>query len=331
MIIGLEEKMSTTVKTIGVLTSGGDAPGMNAAVRSVVITALKKGFTVKGIRRGYAGLLEEDIIDLDAASVKTISGHGGTFLRTARCDEFMDPVYQKKGAEICRKHGIDGVVVIGGDGSFRGAQKLADNGINTIGVPGTIDNDISSTEYTIGFDTVVNTVIECIDKIRDTAGSHRRAMVIEVMGRHAGYIAAMAAIATGVQDVLLPETYDGDEEKIYARVREGWDKKDCHLIINAEGIGDSAGLAKRIQAATGVETRASVLGYVQRGGVPSARDRFISAMMGNYAVDLLEKGASNRVVVYASGALDDFDIDDALAMRKSIPEYWLKLIGELVH
>ena len=314
--------MAHEINTIGVLTSGGDAPGMNAAIRAVVRTALSKGKKVKGIMRGYQGLLEEEIIDMDAHSVSDIIQRGGTILGTARCMEFVTPEGQQKGADICRKHGIDGLVVIGGDGAFRGAQKLAHLGINTIGVPGTIDLDIACTDFTIGFDTAVNTAMDAIDKVRDTSTSHERCSIIEVMGRHAGYIALWCGIANGAEDILLPERYNHDEQKLINHIIESRKKgKKHHIIINAEGIGHSASMAKRIEAATGMETRATILGHMQRGGSPTCKDRMYASIMGAYAADLLCQGASNRVVAYKGGDYVDFEIDEALAMTKDIPEY----------
>ncbi len=314
--------MAKEINTIGVLTSGGDAPGMNAAIRAVVRTALSKGKTVKGIMRGYQGLLEEEIVDMDAHSVSDIIQRGGTILGTARCMDFVTPEGQMKGAEICRKHGIEGLVVIGGDGSFRGAQKLAHLGINTIGVPGTIDLDIACTDYTIGFDTAVNTAMDAIDKVRDTSTSHERCSIIEVMGRHAGYIALWCGIANGAEDILLPERYNHDEQKLINHIINSRKKgKKHHIIINAEGIGHSASMAKRIEAATGMETRATILGHMQRGGSPTCKDRMYASIMGAYAADLLCQGASNRVVAYKGGDYVDFEIDEALAMTKDIPEY----------
>ena len=314
--------MAHEINTIGVLTSGGDAPGMNAAIRAVVRTALSKGKKVKGIMRGYQGLLEEEIIDMDAHSVSDIIQRGGTILGTARCMELVTPEGQQKGADICRKHGIDGLVVIGGDGSFRGAQKLAHLGINTIGVPGTIDLDIACTDFTIGFDTAVNTAMDAIDKVRDTSTSHERCSIIEVMGRHAGYIALWCGIANGAEDILLPERYNHDEQKLINHIIESRKKgKKHHIIINAEGIGHSASMAKRIEAATGMETRATILGHMQRGGSPTCKDRMYASIMGAYAADLLCQGASNRVVAYKGGDYVDFEIDEALAMTKDIPEY----------
>ena len=280
--------MAKEIKTIGVLTSGGDAPGMNAAIRAVVREAIVKGLKVKGIKRGYAGLLQEEIVDMEAKDVSDIIERGGTILQTARCMEFTTPEGQQKGAEICKKHGIDGIIVIGGDGSFKGAQKLAALGINTIGLPGTIDLDIACTEYTIGFDTAVNTAMEAIDKVRDTSTSHERCSIIEVMGRGAGYIALWCGIANGAEDILLPEKYDYDEQKLINNIIEGRKRgKKHHIIINAEGIGHSSSMAKRIEAATGIETRATILGHMQRGGSPTAKDRVYASTMGALAVDLL--------------------------------------------
>ena len=313
--------MAKEVKTIGVLTSGGDAPGMNAAIRAVVRTAINKGMKVKGIMRGYAGLLQEEIVDMDGTSVADTIGRGGTILYTARCPEFMTEEGQKRGAEICRKHNIDSLVVIGGDGSYRGAGKLSALGINTVGLPGTIDLDIACTDYTIGFDTAINTAMEAIDKVRDTSTSHERCSIIEVMGRHAGYIALWCGIANGAEDILLPERYDGNEQMLINRIIDNRKRgKRHHIIINAEGIGHSASMAKRIEAATGIETRATILGYMQRGGAPTCKDRVYASIMGAKAVELLEKGKTNRVVAYKHGEFLDFDIQEALNMKKDIPE-----------
>lgn len=314
--------MENNIKTIGVLTSGGDAPGMNAAIRAVVRTALANGIKVKGIRRGYSGLLEEDIVDMDAKSVSDIIQRGGTILYTARSKEFMTSEGQDKGAEICRKHGIDGLVVIGGDGSFRGAADLAARGINTVGLPGTIDLDITCTDYTIGFDTAVNTAMEAIDKVRDTSTSHERCSIIEVMGRKAGYIALWCGIANGAEDILITERYDYDEQKIIDKIIERRKTgKKHYIIVNAEGIGDSNNMAKRIEAATGMETRATIIGHIQRGGSPTCIDRVHASAMGSYGVDLLCKGASNRVVGYRNGQYVDYDVKEALAMKKDIDQY----------
>ena len=323
--------MAKEVKTIGVLTSGGDAPGMNAAIRAVVRTAINKGMKVKGIMRGYAGLLQEEIVDMDGTSVADTIGRGGTILYTARCPEFMTEEGQKRGAEICRKHNIDGLVVIGGDGSYRGAGKLSALGINTVGLPGTIDLDIACTDYTIGFDTAINTAMEAIDKVRDTSTSHERCSIIEVMGRHAGYIALWCGIANGAEDILLPERYDGNEQMLINRIIDNRKRgKRHHIIINAEGIGHSASMAKRIEAATGIETRATILGYMQRGGAPTCKDRVYASIMGAKAVELLEEGKTNRVVAYKHGEFLDFDIQEALNMKKDIPEDQYEISKRLI-
>ncbi|MCI5857619.1 MAG: 6-phosphofructokinase [Agathobacter sp.] len=323
--------MAKNINTIGVLTSGGDAPGMNAAIRAVVRQALYKGKKVKGIKRGYAGLLDEEIIDMDAKSVSDTISRGGTILQTARCLEFVTPEGQQKGAEICKKHGIDAIVVIGGDGSFKGAQKLAALGINTIGLPGTIDLDIACTEYTIGFDTACNTAMEAIDKVRDTSTSHERCSIVEVMGRGAGYIALWCGLANGAEEVLLPEKYDYDEQRLIEQITDARARgKQHYIIINAEGVGHSQSMAKRIEEATGIETRATILGHMQRGGSPTCKDRVYATTMGAMAVDLLCEGKSNRLVAYKDGKFVDYDIDEALAMTKTIPEYMYEISKSLV-
>jgi 6-phosphofructokinase 1 len=294
---------------------------MNAAIRAIVRTAIHEGLDVKGIMRGYAGLLQEEIVDMNSTSVSDIIHRGGTILYTARCQEFTTAEGQRKGAEICKKHNIDGIVVIGGDGSFRGAGKLSALGINTIGLPGTIDLDIACTDYTIGFDTAVNTAMEAIDKVRDTSTSHERCSIIEVMGRNAGYIALWCGFANGAEDILLPERYDGDEQALINRIIENRKRgKKHHIIINAEGIGHSSSMAKRIEAATGIETRATILGHMQRGGAPTCKDRVYASIMGARAVELLCEGKSNRVVGYRHGEFQDIDIQEALSMTKDIPE-----------
>ena len=324
--------MANKVKTIGVLTSGGDAPGMNAAIRAVVRTGIAKGLNVKGIMRGYAGLLKEEIVDMDSRSVSDIIQRGGTILYTARCAEFRTEEGQKLGAEICRKHGIDGIVVIGGDGSFNGACKLANLGINTIGLPGTIDQDIACTDYTIGFDTAINTAMEAIDKVRDTSTSHERCSIIEVMGRGAGYIALWCGLANGAEEVLLPEKYDNNLEALIERVAHARELgKQHYIIINAEGVGHSQEMAKEIEAATGIETRATILGHMQRGGSPTCKDRVYASMMGALAVDLLIAGKTCRVVGYRHGEFVDFDINEALAMQKGISDYQWEVCQSLSH
>lgn len=321
----------STINTIGVLTSGGDAPGMNAAIRAVVRTALSSGKRVVGINRGFAGLLDEDITEMTAKSVADTIQRGGTCLFTARCAEFMTPEGQDKGAAICRKHGIDAIVVIGGDGSFQGARKLAERGINTIGVPCTIDLDIACTDYTIGFDTAVNTAMQAIDKVRDTSTSHERCSIIEVMGRRAGYIALWCGIANGAEDILLPERPEDDfEAQIIENIRDKRKKgKKHHIVINAEGIGNSYEMAKRIEEATGMETRATIIGHIQRGGSPTCRDRVFASTMGAKAVDLLLEGKSNRLVAYKNGEFVDYDIEEALAMKKDLDEYMVQMSKRL--
>ncbi len=318
------------IKKIAVLTSGGDSPGMNAAIRAVTRKAIFNGFEIVGIQRGYQGLLEEDFLEFGPRSVSDTIQRGGTILRTARSEEFKTEAGKKKGADICRKHGIDAVVVIGGDGSYRGALALSHEGIAVMGLPGTIDLDIACTDYTIGFDTAVNTALEAIDKIRDTSSSHERCSIVEVMGRNAGYIALWCGVASGAEDILLPEKYDYDEQEIINHIIESRKiGKTHHLIINAEGIGHSTSMARRIEAATGMETRATILGYMQRGGAPTCKDRYYASIMGAMAVDLLAEGKTNRVVGYLKGEFTDFDIDEALAMEKKIPEYQYEIAKAL--
>lgn len=314
--------MASQVKTIGVLTSGGDAPGMNAAIRAVVRKAICNGVKVKGIKKGYQGLLNEEIIEMEKKDVSDIIQRGGTIIGTARCLEFKQEEVQEQAAEICRKHEIDGLVVIGGDGSYRGAQALSRHGINTVGLPGTIDLDIACTDYTIGFDTAINTAMQAIDKVRDTSSSHERCSIIEVMGRNAGYIALWCGVANGAEDILLPEKYDYNEQALIDNIINSRKRgKKHHIIINAEGIGHSTSMARRIEAATGMETRATILGYMQRGGSPTCKDRFYASIMGAYAADILCEGKTNRVVGYRHGEFQDFDIEEALNMQKEIPEY----------
>ncbi|MDR1017354.1 MAG: 6-phosphofructokinase [Lachnospiraceae bacterium] len=319
------------IRTIGVLTSGGDAPGMNAAIRAVVRSAISKGIRVRGIRKGYQGLLDQEIIDLTARDVSDTIQRGGTFLQTARCEEMRTEEGQQRAAAICKKYDLDGLVVIGGDGSFAGAQKLADLGVNTIGIPGTIDLDIACTDYTIGFDSAVNTAMQAIDKIRDTSTSHERCSIIEVMGRSAGFIAMWCGIANGAEHVLLPEDQEGFSVKqLIADIEEArLHGKKNYIIVNAEGIGGSMELAKKIEKATGMETRATVLGHMQRGGSPTTRDRVVASTMGALAVDLLAKGASQRIVAYKDGHYVDYDINEALAMKKTLPEYYFEVFREL--
>lgn len=303
-------------KKIGVLTSGGDAPGMNAAVRAVCRAALQKGMEVVGIRRGYNGLLNGEVVEMDARAVSGIIQRGGTCLYTARCPEFRDQKGVQKGKKKCEELGLDGIVVIGGDGSFRGAADLSAAGIPCIGLPGTIDNDISCTEYTIGYDTAMNTAMEMIDKIRDTAQSHDRCSVIEVMGRNAGYIAINVGLAVGAEAVITPEKeYDLDEicKKMQEAIKGG---KNHFLIVVAEGVGKTDYITRTIQELTGIESRATILGHVQRGGSPTVRDRVIATQMGYHAVELLEQGIGNRVVGMKDNKIYDVDIQEALSMKK---------------
>ncbi len=313
--------------TIGVLTSGGDAPGMNAAIRAVVRAGLTHGWQVLGVLRGYAGLMNGEMREMTSAGVSEIIQRGGTILYTARSEEMLSVGGQARAASMCREKGLDALVVIGGDGSFRGAATLAERGINVIGIPGTIDLDIACTDYSIGFDTAVNTAMEAIDKIRDTSSSHERCSIVEVMGRSAGYIALCCGIATGAEDILLPERYDYDEKAVIERVmRNRRAGKKHHLIINAEGVGHSEELAQHIEEATGVETRATILGYLQRGGSPTCRDRMLATMMGVEAVRLLAAGEKNRVIALKNGGIVNYDIREALAMKKDISEDMLAVL-----
>ena len=323
--------MSNKVKTIGVLTSGGDASGMNAAIRAVVRVATARGLKVMGINKGYNGLLSGDVVELTPRSVSDIVQRGGTILQTARCLEFIKPEGQARGAEMCKVFGIDGLVVIGGDGSFQGAEKLANLGINTIGIPGTIDLDIACTEYTIGFDTAVNTAMDAINKIRDTSTSHQRCSIVEVMGRNAGYIALWCGISSGAEMVLIPEKERPSDEEIIKTILDNkhHGKKHCMIIV-AEGIGGSEALAKKVEQVTGIETRATILGHLQRGGSPTAVDRVHAAMMGAKAVDLLCEGKAKRVVAYVKGEYVDYDINEALQMKKDIDEYMYEVSKLLV-
>ena len=302
---------------IGVLTSGGDAPGMNAAVRAVVRTAVSMGIKCYGIHRGYNGLIEGDIVELTARDVSDIIHRGGTILYTARSPLFKTEEGMKTAIENCKKFGIQGIVVIGGDGSYRGARDLSERGIPCVGLPGTIDNDISSTDYTIGFDTAMNTAMEMVDKIRDTAQSHERCSVVEVMGRHAGWIALETGISVGASAILVPEvSFDFEKDIINKILMTQQSGKKHFIVVVAEGVGNVDGLAKQIEERTGIETRATVLGHVQRGGSPTVRDREMASCMGNYAVNLLSKGIGNRVVSYRDGKLVDYDIFEALNMTK---------------
>ena len=306
------------MKTIGILTSGGDAPGMNAAVRAVVRTAIANGMPVKGIMRGYNGLIENDIVDLNARSVSDIIGRGGTMLYTARSPRFREEEGILEGVKTCKEDGIEGVVVIGGDGSFRGARDLSLHGIPCVGIPGTIDNDIACTEYTIGFDTAMNTAMEMVDKIRDTSQSHDRCSIVEVMGRNAGHLALQCGVAVGAASIVVPEvpiTMDEIVEKIRRLQKTG---KRHFIIVVAEGVGKVDEMAKQIESATGIVSRATVLGHVQRGGNPSVRDRVVATQLGHAAVELLCEGKGNRVVGIKDNKVVDYDIYEALNMTKDL-------------
>ena len=322
--------MSETKGKIAVLTSGGDAPGMNAAVRAVVRTGIARGYEVYGILHGYNGILRQEMKKLAFEDVSEKIQHGGTFLFTARSAEFGTPEGKVKAAAICKEMGIETLIVIGGDGSFTGAKDLSKHGLNIIGIPGTIDLDIAYTEYTIGFDTAVNTAMEAIDRIRETSNSHERCSVVEVMGRSAGYIALWCGVANGAEEILLPEKFDHDYDKLIEQIKKNRHSGMTHqIIINAEGIGHSTELAERIENETGIETRASILGHMQRGGSPTARDRMYASMMGAYAVDVIDQGKKNRLIGYKDGHIYDVDVDEAFAMTKSIDEYEYEIAGIL--
>lgn len=317
-------------KSIAVLTSGGDAPGMNAAVRAVVRTGISMGMRVYGIRRGYNGLLTGDVEEMGVRSVSDIMQHGGTFLFTARSPEFNTPEGVQKAADQCRKLGVDGVVVIGGDGSFRGARDLTGAGIPCIGVPGTIDNDIACTDYTIGYDTALNTAMEMIDKIRDTTESHDRCSVVEVMGRRCGDIALHTAIAVGAIATLVPEVPYDFEKDVIQRIKDAQQTGKRHfVVVVAEGVGHTQEIAERIEEETGVESRATILGHVQRGGSPTLRDRVVASRMGYHAVELLHRGMSNRVVAMKGEQIVDFDITEALAMPRVFDENLYHVAAQL--
>lgn len=307
------------IKKIGVLTSGGDAPGMNAAVRSVVRTAVYNGIEVMGIRKGYNGLINGDIFEMNARSVSETLQRGGTILQTARCKEFCTPEGVARAAEIAKIFGIEGLVVIGGDGSFRGARDLSKAGVKTIGIPATIDNDIGCTEYCIGYDTALNTAKDAIDKIRDTASSHERSSVIEVMGRDAGYIAIHAGIACGAEAVIIPEKKFDFDEDVLRPIIEGKNRGKSHyLVIVAEGVGGAIEMAQEIEKRTGIKTTATILGHIQRGGSPTVDDRVYASEMGLKAVEALMEGKSNRLIVMQDHKITDVDIDEGLAMKKEL-------------
>ena len=318
-------------KTIGILTSGGDAPGMNAAVRAVTRAALTKGMKVLGILRGYNGLINGDIIEMNARSVSGIIQRGGTILYTARCLEFKTQEGVKKAVDKCKELGLDGIVVIGGDGSFRGAADLSAHGVPCIGLPGTIDNDIACTEYTIGYDTAMNTAMEMVDKLKDTTQSHDRCSVVEVMGRNAGYIAVNVAVAVGAEAAIVVEK-GFDIDAIIKNILDNRSSGKTHsVLIVAEGIGNAGQIAKDIEEKTGIESRATILGHVQRGGSPTVRDRVVATQMGYHAVELLEKGIGNRVVGLKDNKVYDVDIQEALSMKKPFEDELYKILNDTAY
>jgi 6-phosphofructokinase 1 len=303
-------------RKIGILTSGGDAPGMNAAIRAIVRTAVYNGIKVLGIRRGFEGLLSADIVDLNAKSVSDIIHRGGTMLLTARCPEMMTEEGKDKAAQVCKVLGMEALIIIGGDGSLKGGLSLAKRGVNVIGIPGTIDLDAAYTDYTIGFDTAVNTGMDAINKIRDTSSSHERCSVVEVMGRNCGMIALWCAMVGGAEEVLVPESHEINADSVIEQIIKNRSKGKTHnLIIVAEGIGGSDKLAKEIEKVTGIQSRATILGHLQRGGSPTTADRMHASMMGNRAVELILEGRTNRAILYKNGDYDDMDLEEALSIK----------------
>ena len=310
-----------SLKRIGILTSGGDAPGMNACIRAIVRTATAEGIGCVGIRRGYAGLINGDVFELNNNAVDGIGTKGGTILYTARSEDFRHEAGQKKAADRCHYLGLDGVICIGGDGTFRGAADLAKQGIRVVGVPATIDNDMGCTEYSLGFDTACNTALEAIDKLRDTGQSHERVSVVEVMGRNAGHLALYSGLAAGATAILLPEKEVNFESDVAELIRRGCLRgRRHHIVVIAEGVGHATKYAKMIEEATGIDSRVTVLGYIQRGGAPSARDRAAGAMMGVKAIDVIKASKGSRVIVSQNGAYLDMDIEQALRMKRDLDE-----------
>ncbi|MBQ6266733.1 MAG: 6-phosphofructokinase [Clostridia bacterium] len=318
------------MKRIGVLTSGGDAPGMNAAVRAVVRTACEQGIEVLGIESGYRGLIENRMRELDIRSVSDIIHRGGTMLYSARCPEFKEEEGMQTAIANCKERGIDGIVVIGGDGSFRGARDLSLRGIPCIGIPGTIDNDIASSDYTIGYDTCLNTIMQMVDRVRDTVESHSRCVVVEVMGNRCGDLTLNSGIAVGATAIVIPEIRDDIEKHVIQRIRRTQKTDKKHFIVMvAEGIGGTEALARKIEKECKVETRAVILGHVQRGGSPTARDRVVASEMGYHAVQLLLQGIGNRVIVVRDDKIVDLDIYEALKMERSVNTELYKIAHEI--
>lgn len=323
--------MNNTKRNIAVLTSGGDAPGMNAALRAVVRSGIGAGFRVFAAYRGFEGLLNDDFKELDSRSVANILSRGGTIIYTARSNEFMTKEGQQKAADILRSRNIEDLIIIGGDGSFKGGYELSKFGINVICLPATIDLDLGCTDYTIGFDTAANTAMEAIDKVRDTSSSHERCSVIEVMGRHAGYIALWTGVATGAEEILIPETNNFNLDTVITRIKISRKKgKNQYIIVNSEGIGNSNKIASEIEAATGIETRATVLGYMQRGGSPTVLDRVYASVMGRAAISCLEENKKNRAIVHANGEFMDIDLSEALEKAKTVDELYYKVAMQII-
>ena len=319
--------MKNAVKRIGVMTSGGDAPGMNAAIRSVVRSAIYRGIECVGIRRGWNGLIHGDIVKMDADSVIHIISSGGTILYTARSQEFMTEEGQKKAADTCKLLGLEGIVAIGGDGTFRGAQALSKHGISVVGVPATIDNDIACTDYTLGYDTASNTAVEAIDKLRDTMQSHERCSVVEVMGRNAGHLALYVGLAVGATAVLVPEKPLDFEKDIVEKIRVARLRGKTHyMIVVAEGASSALEIGKKIKETIALDPRVTVLGHIQRGGTPSARDRVMATRMGFHAVEVLAEGRTNRLVCTVRGVLKDVDLAEGLAMKKTLSEQQYRVL-----
>ncbi|MDD4146092.1 MAG: 6-phosphofructokinase [Clostridia bacterium] len=317
------------MKKIALLTSGGDAPGMNAAIRAVVRTSIYYGVEVVGVRRGYTGLIEKDFLPLNLGSVADIIQRGGTILLTARCDEFYKEEGRAKALVNIKEEGIEGLIAIGGDGTFRGALELEKAGVPVIGIPGTIDNDIPCTSATIGFDTVVNTVLDAINKIRDTATSHERIFVIEVMGRKSGFIALEAGLAGGAESIMIPE-FPLKVDDIINNIQRGLNRGKKHsIILIAEGAADAREVTKEISEKTGLETRLSILGYIQRGGMPSAQDRLLASRMGAEAVNLLLRGERKRMLALDGEQIRNFDLDWAINQSKTVSLEDLRLAGML--
>lgn len=306
------------IKKIAVLTSGGDAPGMNSAIRAVVFSAANAGIEVIGVLRGYEGLIDWETRPLGLEDVRNINNQGGTILYTSRSDRFLQPEYRKQAAENMREHGVDALVAIGGDGTLRGAIAFKDEDVNIVCIPGTIDRDVSCTEYTLGFDTAANTAMEAIDKIRDSSVSHGRCSVVEVMGRKRGYIALWAGMATSADAIVLPEKWDGNFDSIIDAIKKRHsDGRNSYLVVVAEGVTDAPELAGMIREKTGIESRVSVLGYIQRGGQPTAKDRMYGSLMGAYAIEILKCGGKNRIVAIKNDVLIDFDIAEAITLQNN--------------